>query len=148
MFIWMKPFRRLAYSSAGSICGELVHCPLSPNLIDNVVHGCFVEAVRVGATLKSGCLLGRVYAQFSLHLLMRMRMGVGVGSGLYKVGSGDILFMESALNNYVCCCFSKWYVQLLCVHYVCVRCICPIRICVVACCVCIGVVVFARSAFV
>ena len=59
-----------------------------------------------------------------------MRMGVGIGSGGYKAGSGDILFMESAINIYVHCCFPKWYVQLLCVY-----------------CVCIGVV-FARSGFV
>ena len=39
-------------------------------------------------------------------------MGVGVGSG-------DILYMESAINMYVHCCFPKWYVQLLYVHCVC-----------------------------
>ena len=34
-------------------------------------------------------------------------MGVGIGSGRYIVGSGDILFMESAINMYVDCCFPK-----------------------------------------
>jgi len=77
----------------------------TPDLIDNDVHGCFVEAVRVGATLKYGHFLGRVCVQFSLHLLMRMRMGVDIGSGHYKVGSGDILFIEYAINTYVHCCF-------------------------------------------
>ena len=90
----------------------------TPELIDNVVHGCLVEAIIVGVTLKFVHFLGRVCAQFSLHSLMRMRMGVGIGSGArYKVRSGDILFMESAINMYVHCCFSKWYVQLLCVHW-------------------------------
>ena len=89
------------------------------------MHGCSVEAVKVGATLKSGHFLGRVCAQFSLHSLMRMMMGVGIGSGRYGAGSGDILFMESAINRYVYCCFPKWYVH----------------------CVCIGVA-FARSGFV
>ena len=48
-------------------------------------------------------------------------MGVGLGSGRYKARSGDILFMESAINMYVHCCFPKWYVQLLCVHNVCIN---------------------------
>ena len=66
-------------------------------------------------------------------------MGVGIGSGRYIVGSGDILFMESAINRYVHCCFPMWYVQLLCVHW---RRLCPIWFCLIACCVCIGVVTF------
>ena len=45
-------------------------------------------------------------------------MGVDIGSGCYRVGSDDILFMESAINMYMHCCFLKWYVQLLCVHCV------------------------------
>jgi hypothetical protein len=44
-------------------------------------------------------------------------MGVGIGSGRYRDGSGDILCMEFASNKYVCCCFRKWYMQLLCVHW-------------------------------
>jgi hypothetical protein len=80
----------------------------TPELIDNIVHCCLVEAVTIGAILKSGHFLGRVCAQFSLHSLMRM----GV-----DIGSGDILFMEFAINMYVHCCFPKWYVQLLCVHW-------------------------------
>jgi hypothetical protein len=114
-------------------------------VIDNVVHGCSIETVIVGTTLKSGHFLGRVCAQFSLHSLMRMRMGVGIGSGRYRARSGDILFMESAINKYVHCCFLKWYVQLLCVHW---RHFCPIWFCMIACCVCIGVVAFVRYGFV
>jgi len=84
-------------------------------MIDNDVHGCFVEAVRVGATLKSGHFLGRVCAQFSLHSLMRMRMGVGIGSGRYGARSGDILNYGTC-NQYVC---ALLFFEVVCAIVVC-----------------------------
>ena len=77
-------------------------------------------------------------------------MGVGIGSGHYRVGSGDILFMEFAINMYVLCCFPKWYMQMLCVHW-CIVCALASPLFdlfrVITCCVYISVVVFARFSF-
>jgi hypothetical protein len=74
-------------------------------------------------------------------------MGVDIGSRRYKAGSGDILFMGFAINMYVHCCFPKWYVQLLCVHYVCALCLHWCIVFALVHCMCIDDV-FARSGFV
>ena len=91
--------------------------------------------------MKSGHLLGRVCAQFSLHSLMRM--GVGIRSGRYIARNGDILFMDFAMNR----CVVVFEVVCVVVLCVCVHCVCSIWFCIIACCVCIGVVAFTRSGF-
>ena len=91
-----------------------------------------------------------------------MRMGVGIRSGRYIARSGDILFMDFAMNRcvvvfwsgmcscFVCVCALRLfdlvlYYRLLCVHWR--RCLYPIWFFIIACCVCIGVVTFTRYGF-
>ena len=90
-----------------------VHSLQTPDLIDNVVHGCaYVKAVIDGATFSGGHFVGRVCAQCSFHSLMRV--GVGIGYGRCRGGSGGIIFMEA--NPQSCMCIVVVQLGMCIVH--------------------------------